>query len=228
MTTLYSPSPAFNEAASYLSSAPSLAQVPNSVKLELYGLFKLLTVAPSPNTNRPSFFDISGRAKWDAWKLAAETYEGRPSEAEHRYLEIARSLGWKEGSPSTTAAATDETEEPTERSSGSGTGMGVSVSVMSQPPEDEEAVGLHGCAMGDDVGALSAFLQASQDLDIDARDEYGYTALHLAADRGNIAAVEILLKHGADKTLKDADEYTAADLATIAQRPDIVALLERT
>jgi len=28
--------------------------------------------------------------------------------------------------------------------------------------------------------------------------------------------------------LQDTDEYTAADLATIAQRPDIVALLERT
>lgn len=137
----------------------------------------MLTVAPSPNANRPSFFDISGRAKWDAWKLAAETYEGRPSEAEHRYLDIARSLGWKEGSPSTTtaaaaAAATDETEEPAESSSGGGTGMGVSVSVMSQPPEDEEMMGLHSYAMGDDVAALSAFLQVSQDLDIDARDEY--------------------------------------------------------
>ena len=135
----------------------------------------MLTVAPSPNTNRPSFFDISGRAKWDAWKLAAETYEGRPSEAEHRYLDIARSLGWKEGSPSTNtaaAAATDETEEPAESSSGGGTGMGVSVSVMSQPPEDEETMGLHSYAMGDDVAALSAFLQVSQDLDIDARDEY--------------------------------------------------------
>jgi len=132
----------------------------------------LLTVAPSPNTNRPSFFDISGRAKWDAWKLAAETYEGRPSEAEHRYLDIAKSLGWKEGSPSATATATDEIEEPAERSSGGGTGMGVSVSVMSQPPEDEQTMGLHSYAMGDDVAALSAFLQASQDLDIDARDEY--------------------------------------------------------
>jgi len=50
--------------------------------------------------------------------------------------------------------------------------MGVSVSVMSQPPEDEQAAGLHGRAMGDDVAALSAFLQASQDPDIDARDEY--------------------------------------------------------
>ena len=66
----------------------------------------------------------------------------------------------------------DETEEPAESSSGGGTGMGVSVSVMSQPPEDEETMGLHSYAMGDDVAALSAFLQASQDLDIDIRDEY--------------------------------------------------------
>ncbi|KAF8481274.1 ankyrin [Russula ochroleuca] len=221
MTVLYSPSPAFAEAVSYLSNASSLAQVSNSVKLELYGLFKFLTVAPSPNTSRPSFFDISGRAKWDAWKLAAETYEGRPSEAEHRYLDVARDLGWKEGAP---AAVTDETEERAER--GGGSGMGVSVSVISSPQQDEAATGLHACAMRGDVAATSAFLHAGEDLDIDALDEYGYTALHLAADRGNVDTVELLLKHGADKTVEDTDGYTAADLAAIAQRPDIVALLE--
>ncbi|KAI0257459.1 ankyrin repeat-containing domain protein [Lactifluus subvellereus] len=226
MTTLYSPSPAFEEAASYLSSASSLTQVSNSVKLELYGLFKALTVAPSPNTDRPSFFDISGRAKWDAWMLASKTYEGRPSEAEQRYLDIARSLGWAECA----TAATDGTEEQVKRSGG-GTGMGISVSVVSPPSPDEEATtgsGLHGYAMGGDIAATSAFLRDSEGLDINALDEYGYTALHLAADRGNIATVELLLKHGADKALKDTDGYTAADLATIAQRPDIVALLERT
>jgi len=226
MTTSYSPSPAFEEAASYLSSASSLTQVSNSVKLELYGLFKVLTVAPSPNTDRPSFFDISGRAKWDAWMLASKTYEGRPSGAEQRYLDVARSLGWAECA----TAVTDETEEQVEESGG-GTGMGVSVSVVSPPSPDEEAAtsgGLHGYAMGGDVTATSAFLRDSEGLDINALDEYGYTALHLAADRGNIATVELLLQHDADKTLKDTDGYTAADLATIAQRPDIVALLERT
>ena len=127
----------------------------------------MLTVAPAPNTNRPSFFDISGRAKWDAWKLAAETYEGRPSEAERRYLDIARSLGWEEGSP---AATTEETEERPERRR-SGTGMGVSVSVMS-PPDEQATTGLHNYAMGDDVAATFACLNAPQDLDIDARDEF--------------------------------------------------------
>lgn len=129
-------------------------------------------MAPFPNTTRPSFFDISGRAKWDAWKLASETYEGRPSEeAEHRYLDIARDLGWKEGAP---VAVTSETEEQAAAERGGGSGMGVSVSVMSPPPqEDEESASrLHAYAMREDVAAMSAYLQAGEGLDIDARDEY--------------------------------------------------------
>jgi len=192
----------------------------------------MLTVATSPNTSRPSFFDIAGRAKWDAWTLAAQTYEGSPSEAEHRYLDIARSLGWNEGSSTAmSAAAEDETEEGQEErdGGGGGSGMGISVSVISPPMLDEvgDFSGLHGYAMRDDIAAISAFLSANEGADINVLDEYGYTALHLAADRGNIATVEFLLKQGADKTLKDTDGYTATDLATIAQRHDIVALLER-
>ncbi|KAH9004351.1 ankyrin [Lactarius hatsudake] len=227
-TDPYSPSPAFEEAVAYLSNASSLNRVSNSVKLELYGLFKTLTVATSPNTSRPSFFDIAGRAKWDAWALAAQTFEGRPSEAEHRYLEIARSLGWKEGS---SAAKDDEAEGGQEDGGGGGSGMGISVSVMSPPTLDDgvdDLSGLHGHAMRDDVAAVSAFLRSNEGADINVRDEYGYTALHLAADRGNVAVVEFLLKQGADKTLKDTDGYTVTDLATIAQQHDVVALLERT
>ncbi|KAH9064125.1 ankyrin [Lactarius vividus] len=225
-TDPYSPSPAFEEAVAYLSNASSLTRVSNSVKLELYGLFKMLTVASSPNTSRPSFFDIAVRAKWDAWALAAETFEERPSEAEHRYLEIARSLGWKEGS---SAAVDDEAEEGQEdRGGGSGgSGMGISVSVMS-PPTLDDSPGLHEHAMRDDVAAVSALLSSKEGVDINVRDEYGYTALHLAADRGNVAVVELLLEQGADKTLKDTDGYTATDLATIAEQHDVVALLERT
>jgi hypothetical protein len=44
---------------------------------------------------------------------------------------------------------------------------------MSPPQEDEEtASGLHAYAMREDVAAMSAFLQAGEGLDIDARDEY--------------------------------------------------------
>lgn len=208
-----------------------MTRVSSSVKLELYGLFKMLTVAPSPNTSRPSFFDPTGRAKWDAWMREAQSYEGRPSDAENRYLDIARSLGWTEGS-SAAPGADGETDgqEESGGGGGSGSGMGISVSVISPPTLEDasDSSELHGYAMTDDVAALSALFSAGKCADIDVRDEYGYTALHLAADRGNVATVEFLLKQGADMTLKDTDGYTATDLATIAQKHDIVALLERT
>lgn len=144
----------------------------------------MLTVATSPNTSRPSFFDIAGRAKWDAWALAAQTFEGRPSEAEHRYVEIARSLGWTEGS---SAAGDDETEEGQE-DGGGGSGMGISVSVMSPPTGVDDLSGLHGHAMRDDVAAVSAFLGSNKGADINVRDEYVslfyYPAPFIARGRG--------------------------------------------
>jgi hypothetical protein len=89
-------------------------------------------------------------------------------------LDIAKNLGWKEGDPAA-ATATEETEERAEGGNGGGTGMGVSVSIISPPQvdDDEQApTGLHGYAMRDDVAAMSAFLDSSQGLDIDARDEF--------------------------------------------------------
>ena len=47
---------------------------------------------------KPSLFDFAGKAKWDAWKSAGDTYKDRPADAEARYIEIAKSLGWTEGS----------------------------------------------------------------------------------------------------------------------------------
>ncbi len=146
----------------------------------------MLTVATSPNTYRPSFFDIAGRAKWDAWNLASQTYEGHPSDAEHRYLDVARSLGWKEGSSAATsasasAAADDETEEgQEERGGGGGTGMGISVSVITPPTLNEvgDSSELHGYAMKDDVAAVSAFLSANEGADINVRDEYVSSFIH--------------------------------------------------
>ena len=73
----------------------------------------------------------------------------------------------------------------------------------------------------------------------------GYTPLHLACDRGNLAVVEVLLKHGADRNLKasrsfiyhsrvcahrhpmqDPDELTALELAETCGHEDIANLLK--
>lgn len=72
----------------------------------------------------------------------------------------------------------------------------------------------------------------------------GYTALHLAADRGSGSVVKILLDKGANASLKvgcfyddrfpsglnfwqDSDETTALELAEIGGHDDIREMLQR-
>ena len=46
-------------------------------------------------------------------------------------------------------------------------------------------------------------------IDVNCRDERGITALMYAAALGNETLIQLLLKHGADKTLKDGQGRTA-------------------
>jgi len=98
--------------------------------------------------------------------------------------------------------------------------MGVFVSTMSAP-KDEDLDTVHGLAIAGDAQKLAEMLIADPSLDLNRKDEYvsissvwitglrlnvtfgqGYTALHLACDRGNLAVVELLLKHGVNRALK--------------------------
>ncbi|KAG2755571.1 ankyrin [Suillus brevipes Sb2] len=234
----FTPSLAIDDAASYLSSAPSLSKVSNTIKLELYGLFKYLKVAPKPQGSRPHIFDMTGRAKWDAWKAASDAYESNNQAAAERYREIAQELGWKPGStPSSAPGKQSEhgdgdgrvrIDSAGSRSSGGGGGMGTSVSLLVNPDLDlGEAQTLHGLAIAGDAKKLMAFLLVNPAVDINARDEFDYTALHLACDRGNLPVVQALLSKGGDPLLKDPDDYTAAELAQVAGHQDIYDLLNK-
>ena len=50
---------------------------------------------------------------------------------------------------------------------------------------------------------------------IDDRDDRGRTALMIAAELNHEAAVDLLLAHGADKTLRDKQGKSASDLTTL-------------
>ncbi|KAJ7169787.1 ankyrin repeat-containing domain protein [Mycena filopes] len=223
---------AFNAAAAYLSSASSVLNVASTVKLELYGLFKYINVSSTPPASRPSIFDFTGRAKWDAWAAAGNTYSSK-AEAESRYLEIARSLGWKEGiiAPESVRSedadiwdSDDDTDKPS-RGNGEPGGLGNSVSSMARPEDDESDVSLHGLAVSNHLQELVALVHDDPSVDPNARDNFGYTALHLAADRGHLPIVTFLLENGADRTIKDEDDLTAAELAQAAGHERIVEIL---
>ncbi|KAJ6509442.1 acyl CoA binding protein-domain-containing protein [Mycena vitilis] len=171
----------FDAAAGYLSNASSIPNVPSALKLELYGLFKYVTVSPLPPSPRPSLFDFTGRAKWDAWTAAGNTYSLK-SDAENRYLDIARSLGWTEGIVLTESAPesediwdSDEDEDKPARSGGETGGFGTSVSAMARP-EDDSDTSLHGLAISNHVQGLDSLLQTDPNLNLDARDAFVRTS----------------------------------------------------
>jgi len=226
------PSQSFQNAASYLSSSPSLSKVSSAVKLELYGLFKYITSSKMPSSSRPSIFDMTGRAKWDAWAATGKQYRDS-QEAEKRYLEIAQTLGWTESrvqnvpSSSTGEGSWDDNDDSDtpEASSSSGDSLGLSVSVMMPPSPSAMDKSIHGLALSNDVSGLTTLLEQCPKTDLDAVDKFGYTPLHLACDRGNIDIVRLLLKKGADHNLKDPDNLSPLELAKEAGRSDIEAML---
>jgi len=226
-----STSAAFNEAVSYLSSASAPSQVSNATKLELYGLFKFLTVAPKPSTQRPSIFDLTGKAKWDAWNDVSKRFANGsgPEEAEKRYITIARSLGWREGAAMTQKPDSDNSEAEGQLKgvgSGDGGGMGIAVSKISPPEDDEDDKdSIHAAAISGNVSKLTSLLKKNFHINVNQRDDYGYTALHLGCDRGNVEIVKLLLKHNAETSIMDPDGMTALELARTVGHDEIVALL---
>jgi len=171
---------------------------------------------------------MAGRAKWDAWCSAGRAFDQR-EDAECRYLEIARSLGWAEDKvmqePTDEVAMSDtwEEDDSVQSSSNPGAGsrgMGGAVSAM-LPPVQELDRDIHGFAISNDASALSNLLEVNPATNVDEVDEFGYTPLHLACDRGNLAVVQILLSKGADAAIKDPDGFSAIELARVAGHGDV-------
>ena len=62
--------------------------------------------------------------------------------------------------------------------------------------------------------------------DVDAKAEYGGTALHRAAEKGHEAAVRVLLEHRVDADAKDNSGETALHRAARGGHNAVVRLLE--
>ena len=149
---------------------------------------------PSPNTPKPSLFDFAGKAKWDAWNAAGQTYKERPANAEARYLEIAQSLGWVEGKAAEPeqqvkemvgehqkGGVKDGAEDEDDiwdkdediqarKRRGDGGAMGPVSSTMAAPDEENSSA-LSNLAIAGDVSGLVAYLEANPDADVNAPDE---------------------------------------------------------
>lgn len=73
--------------------------------------------------------------------------------------------------------------------------------------------------------SIERFLSQDRNL-VELTDHNGHTPLHIAANKRNDQAVELLLRYGADPTAKDRDGATPLDIANDAKdrfRDDVAA-----
>ncbi|CAG5136441.1 unnamed protein product [Candidula unifasciata] len=79
---------------------------------------------------------------------------------------------------------------------------------------------------GNDIQACHSMLRrASVQLDINGLDSNGLTPIHNAVLEGNLAAVKLLVQHGADVNRKDSDTWTPLHAACANGEADIARYL---
>ena len=76
------------------------------------------------------------------------------------------------------------------------------------------------------LGGFVAKVLIDNGADIKAKDEYGHTALHMAASEGRIELAKVLIGNGADINVKDQNGHTALYEATRSGHTEIVNLLK--
>lgn len=86
--------------------------------------------------------------------------------------------------------------------------------------------GLHYAGRANNLGVLKKILE--REPDVNATDDYGWTALHWAAasTRRTAKVIKTLLDKGCNKDLKDKAERTALDLATVFDNTGALAILK--
>ncbi|KAG5342168.1 hypothetical protein C0989_005349 [Termitomyces sp. Mn162] len=126
---------------------------------------------------------MTGRAKWDAWNSASKNYTS-VDDAENRYLDIAKSLGWVEGTatvPSQTEQSDPDSiwddDSQTTQGGGASGGMGGTVSTMMISAADTDE-SLHGLAVSNDITALSELFQNHPEMDVNQFDEFVRYRIH--------------------------------------------------
>ncbi|KAH9814815.1 hypothetical protein DFH28DRAFT_969442 [Melampsora americana] len=104
----------FHRASNFISNPKSqsnISQLTTSDKLHFYSLFKIVTTSGAGPLKTPSFWDLEGKAKVEAWKSTKIRLEGLIKDesqntlievAAQEYIEKAKQIGWNDsGSKST-------------------------------------------------------------------------------------------------------------------------------
>lgn len=200
----------FSKAASHLQTL--LPKVDNETLLMLYGYYKQATEGPC-NVPKPGFFDMRGKAKWEAWNKLGNLDK---SEAKAFYINKIEAL--------------DQSFKASCSSGGDGqdksTGSWVKVSIMQSGDahlEESDKTIVDYVKEGNDK-KVAHLLQESASA-IDFIDKDGLGLIHWAADRGSISMLKLLVEKGINVYTKDIDGQTALHYAASCGHEDCVEFL---
>jgi hypothetical protein len=146
--------------------------------------------------------------------LPAESYSGNADQAPAR-------LQAKRARPP--AAAAMERSRPATGSKAAQASGALAERRSEVPAPGPDAALLGAAARGSLQGTVDALAQGA---DINARQPDGRTALMLAAGRGDVAVIRLLIDRGADPQRLDREGLNAADWARRSGHPEVLPLLE--
>jgi len=176
--------------------------IENDTLLKLYGFYKQSLEGPC-NIPKPNWYDLKGKAKWEAWKALGNL---DPSEAKNNYIELVLTV-----SPE---FSFDEAGNKAE--------SWVRVSSLAQEPSPLEK-NICDYIRSGDVKKVTDYLKANDKKDI--LDESGMGLVHYTCDIGNANILEILLREGSNINLQDSEGQTALHYAASCAHLDCVKLL---
>ncbi|XP_037934454.1 acyl-CoA-binding domain-containing protein 6-like [Teleopsis dalmanni] len=228
----------FASAADHVQSIHTTL-LPNDL-LELYGYYKQATIGQC-NAEKPSIFNMQGRAKWNAWN---ELGNMSTAIAKNLYIEKVKQLDplWQpklisaqkykpafswvvhstELPPNDVAQKAEHEKDAfdfVKEANIAGLQMNLKVAQLSDL--DENGMGLIHWAADRNAFDILLFLLNSG-ANVDLRDGEEQTALHYAASCGHIDCIRVLLSFNANSKLLDKNGETCLD---VADNDDIRMLL---
>ncbi|XP_077188338.1 acyl-CoA-binding domain-containing protein 6 isoform X2 [Paroedura picta] len=176
---------------------PALAAAaPKEQLLSLYARYKQVKCGTC-NTPKPGFFDFEGKQKWEAWKALGDA---SPEQAMREYIATVKKLD-----PAWNPQVVEKKGKEGKTSFG---GPVVSSLYQEETIREEDKNIFDYCRENNIEHVTKAIRSEKVDVNTkDEKDDEGQTALHYASTCEFSDIVELLLKFGADPTIRDTEGY---------------------